>query len=245
MRWVRCASERHKWGGLVLVKSLESTLAEVKPTTSDSRQAASAHLAPQRRRTLGRSHARAGCPSAAAALSARCLSSHQGIPRHLNGTRPPRRTPFRAPCLRLTSRPTVGSHMNLVGACARKAWPQTLNNSTGARCRRQLDQQGADYLQAGQGDRAGTLQARRWPGVVRRASCGAARVGHSKPTLRRVLTSARYRAACEGLTFAKFEHASADGVEQKLWAAHLKVNTVFRQEHKIVRFPRPGHETAD
>ena len=29
--------------------------------------------------------------------------------------------------------------------------------------------------------------------------------------------------------------ASADEVEQKLWTAHLKVNTIFRQEHKIVR----------
>ncbi|KAJ4346176.1 hypothetical protein N0V95_005640 [Ascochyta clinopodiicola] len=44
-----------------------------------------------------------------------------------------------------------------------------------------------------------------------------------------------YRAACESLTFADFEHASATDVEQKLWAAHLKVNTIFRQEHKILK----------
>lgn len=51
-----------------------------------------------------------------------------------------------------------------------------------------------------------------------------------------VLTSSiRYRAACEALTFSNFEHASANEVEQKLWTAHLKVNTIFRQEHKIVR----------
>ena len=53
-----------------------------------------------------------------------------------------------------------------------------------------------------------------------------------------VLTSSiRYRAACEALTFSNFEHASANEVEQKLWAAHLKVNTIFRQERKIVRPP--------
>jgi hypothetical protein len=46
---------------------------------------------------------------------------------------------------------------------------------------------------------------------------------------------ARYRAACETLSVANFEYASAHDVEQKLWAAHLKVNTIFRQEHKIVR----------
>ena len=53
--------------------------------------------------------------------------------------------------------------------------------------------------------------------------------------LRQLLMSARYRTACESLTFSNFEHASANDVEQKLWAAHLKVNTIFRQEHKIVR----------
>jgi hypothetical protein len=45
----------------------------------------------------------------------------------------------------------------------------------------------------------------------------------------------RYRAACESLSVADFEYASAHDTEQKLWAAHLKVNTAFRQEHKIVR----------
>jgi hypothetical protein len=46
---------------------------------------------------------------------------------------------------------------------------------------------------------------------------------------------ARYRAACESLTFANFERASANDVEQKLWTAHLKVNHIFRQEHKILK----------
>ena len=44
-----------------------------------------------------------------------------------------------------------------------------------------------------------------------------------------------YRAACESLSFANFEYASTHEVEQKLWAAHLKVNNVFRQEHKILK----------
>jgi hypothetical protein len=45
----------------------------------------------------------------------------------------------------------------------------------------------------------------------------------------------RYRAACESLSVANFAYASAHDIEQKLWTAHLKVNTAFRQEHKIVR----------
>ncbi|KAF1844159.1 uncharacterized protein K460DRAFT_408460 [Cucurbitaria berberidis CBS 394.84] len=44
-----------------------------------------------------------------------------------------------------------------------------------------------------------------------------------------------YRTACETLTFANFEYASAHEIEQKLWAAHLKVNAIFRQEHKILK----------
>ncbi|KAH7407086.1 hypothetical protein DE146DRAFT_418768 [Phaeosphaeria sp. MPI-PUGE-AT-0046c] len=44
-----------------------------------------------------------------------------------------------------------------------------------------------------------------------------------------------YRAACESLSAANFEYASAHETEQKLWAAHLKVNTAFRQEHKILK----------
>ncbi|KAF1364429.1 hypothetical protein EJ07DRAFT_99779 [Lizonia empirigonia] len=44
-----------------------------------------------------------------------------------------------------------------------------------------------------------------------------------------------YRAACESLTFAHFAHAAAHDVEQKLWAAHLRVNAVFRQEHKLLK----------
>lgn len=54
--------------------------------------------------------------------------------------------------------------------------------------------------------------------------------------MRRLLMCARYRAACESLTFADFEYASAHDVEQKLWTAHLKVNAIFRQMHKMVRF---------
>jgi hypothetical protein len=44
-----------------------------------------------------------------------------------------------------------------------------------------------------------------------------------------------YRAACESLTFADFEYASAHDVEQKLWTAHLKVNAIFRQMHKMLK----------
>ncbi|CAO2652444.1 Nn.00g007270.m01.CDS01 [Neocucurbitaria sp. VM-36] len=44
-----------------------------------------------------------------------------------------------------------------------------------------------------------------------------------------------YRIACETLAFANFEYASAHETEQKLWAAHLKVNAIFRQEHKILK----------
>lgn len=44
-----------------------------------------------------------------------------------------------------------------------------------------------------------------------------------------------YRAACEALAFANFEYASTHDIEQKLWAAHLKVNAIFRQEHKILK----------
>ncbi|KAL5114336.1 hypothetical protein ACEQ8H_007773 [Pleosporales sp. CAS-2024a] len=44
-----------------------------------------------------------------------------------------------------------------------------------------------------------------------------------------------YRAACEALSVANFEYASAHDIEQKLWAAHLQVNTAFRQEHRILK----------
>jgi hypothetical protein len=47
-------------------------------------------------------------------------------------------------------------------------------------------------------------------------------------------TPTRYRIACENLSVADFEYAARD-TEQRLWTAHLKVNTAFRQEHKIVR----------
>ncbi|KAF2024155.1 hypothetical protein EK21DRAFT_94330 [Setomelanomma holmii] len=44
-----------------------------------------------------------------------------------------------------------------------------------------------------------------------------------------------YRTASETLIFADFAYATVHEVEQKLWAAHLKVNTAFRQEHKILK----------
>lgn len=44
-----------------------------------------------------------------------------------------------------------------------------------------------------------------------------------------------YRAACEDVLFADFEYASSQQVEQQLWAAHLKVNTVLRKELRVVR----------
>ncbi|KAF1947488.1 hypothetical protein EJ02DRAFT_333926 [Clathrospora elynae] len=44
-----------------------------------------------------------------------------------------------------------------------------------------------------------------------------------------------YRAACETLTFANFEYASAHETQIKLWNAHLKVNTIFRQEHRLLK----------
>ena len=34
---------------------------------------------------------------------------------------------------------------------------------------------------------------------------------------------------------ADFEYATAHETEHKLWAAHLKVNTIFRHQHKHVR----------
>lgn len=49
-----------------------------------------------------------------------------------------------------------------------------------------------------------------------------------------LLTMARYRAACENVIFADFEHASAHAVEQQLWNAHVKVNGVFRKENRSV-----------
>ena len=47
--------------------------------------------------------------------------------------------------------------------------------------------------------------------------------------------SDRYRTACEALIFSNFEYASARELQTTLWNAHLKVNTKFRQEHKLVR----------
>ncbi|KAI8932691.1 hypothetical protein NX059_010184 [Plenodomus lindquistii] len=44
-----------------------------------------------------------------------------------------------------------------------------------------------------------------------------------------------YRTACESLIFANFEYASAHDADLKLWTAHLKVNAIFRQEHKILK----------
>jgi hypothetical protein len=44
-----------------------------------------------------------------------------------------------------------------------------------------------------------------------------------------------YRAACEALIFSKFEDASARELQTPLWNAHLKVNTKFRQDHKLLK----------
>ena len=46
---------------------------------------------------------------------------------------------------------------------------------------------------------------------------------------------ARYRVACENAIFADFESASADQMEPQLWAAHLKVNNVFRKENRSLK----------
>ena len=55
---------------------------------------------------------------------------------------------------------------------------------------------------------------------------------------------ARYRIACENVIFADFEAASANQVEPQLWAAHLKVNTVFRKENRSVRTPLETEEAV-
>ncbi|EDU43387.1 EST1-DNA-bind multi-domain protein [Pyrenophora tritici-repentis] len=44
-----------------------------------------------------------------------------------------------------------------------------------------------------------------------------------------------YRAACEALIFSNFEYASAHELQTTLWNAHLKVNAIFRQEHKLLK----------
>ncbi|KAF2123479.1 hypothetical protein P153DRAFT_303947 [Dothidotthia symphoricarpi CBS 119687] len=44
-----------------------------------------------------------------------------------------------------------------------------------------------------------------------------------------------YRAACDALLLADFAHAAASDTELKLWAAHLRVNAVFRQEHRLLK----------
>ncbi|KAF2437982.1 hypothetical protein P171DRAFT_177410 [Karstenula rhodostoma CBS 690.94] len=44
-----------------------------------------------------------------------------------------------------------------------------------------------------------------------------------------------YRVACENVLFADFELASANQIEPQLWAAHLKVNTIFRKENRSER----------
>jgi hypothetical protein len=71
---------------------------------------------------------------------------------------------------------------------------------------------------------------------MRRAGCCAPGVSACAAPVRDCWANHahRYRAACESLSVADFEYASAHEVEQKLWAAHLKVNAAFRQEHKLV-----------
>ncbi|KAF2194852.1 hypothetical protein K469DRAFT_136357 [Zopfia rhizophila CBS 207.26] len=44
-----------------------------------------------------------------------------------------------------------------------------------------------------------------------------------------------YRVACENVIFNDFEFASAKGIETQLWAAHLKINGIFRKELRHVR----------
>ena len=67
-----------------------------------------------------------------------------------------------------------------------------------------------------------------------RASCCAARVGNDTIQCQRLLTTYRYRAACEALISTNFEYALAHELQTSLWNAHLKVNATFRQEHKLV-----------
>ncbi|KAF1835822.1 hypothetical protein BDW02DRAFT_494931 [Decorospora gaudefroyi] len=44
-----------------------------------------------------------------------------------------------------------------------------------------------------------------------------------------------YRAACEALIFSNFEYASAHELQTALWNAHLKVNNIFRQGHRLLK----------
>ncbi|KAF2119948.1 hypothetical protein BDV96DRAFT_314686 [Lophiotrema nucula] len=44
-----------------------------------------------------------------------------------------------------------------------------------------------------------------------------------------------YRTSAEELIFADFEYAAAHDVESKLWAIHLRINTRFRKELKVLR----------
>jgi hypothetical protein len=72
---------------------------------------------------------------------------------------------------------------------------------------------------------------------MRRAGCCAPGVSACAAPVRDCWANHahRYRAACESLSVADFEYASAHEVEQKLWAAHLKVNAAFRQEHRVLK----------
>jgi len=44
-----------------------------------------------------------------------------------------------------------------------------------------------------------------------------------------------FRIVCETLSYTNFEYACDHDIEHNLWAAHLKVNTAFRQEHRILK----------
>ncbi|KAL6707530.1 hypothetical protein ACN47E_004100 [Coniothyrium glycines] len=61
------------------------------------------------------------------------------------------------------------------------------------------------------------------------------RVEHGSSSADLAAVLHEFRTACETLIFANFEYASAHEVETKLWGAHLKVNAVFRQEHKLLK----------
>jgi hypothetical protein len=53
------------------------------------------------------------------------------------------------------------------------------------------------------------------------------------------LTCPRYRDLCVTILSADFEFASANGIENKLWTAHVKANAAFRGLLKNVRHMPP------
>jgi len=55
------------------------------------------------------------------------------------------------------------------------------------------------------------------------------------------LTSARYRAKCESLMLQDFNFALGKDVENRLWNAHIRINSRFRKQLSTVR---PSAESA-